>query len=360
MRANALPAFFLSITLASCASPGAPPRTPAAAAPPTPRAAEIKSEPLPPLVHPPLVRARAAAYLTPEDPVLALQMGDDLRAYPLRILDWHGVANDTVNGVPVAVAWCRPCGSAVVYRTGTSKGTLTLAASGTYREGDQLLRDQETGTLWAQLTGKPVEGPLAGSGVELQPLPAALTTWGLWLRIHPESRVLSNETGARSEYPAGGRPGADPALPLSRRSPALAEADPVFGLVQNGTAKAYPIASLMKEGVVNDEVGGRRVLLVWEPGADPKNRTVRAYDRGDHTFARSERSFLGAVFLSDENSRSWRLGEESLTTPDGKKLDRLPGYVVNGGGWYSAHPETLVYEAAADRARPSEETPRRP
>ena len=333
MRANVLPAaVLLSIAFAGCAGPGA--SHPPAAVKSSPLQGEVRAAPLPPLDHAPLLRARAATYLSPDDPVLGVQSGDDIRAYPLRILDWHAVANDSMSGVPVAVVWCRPCGSAVLYRRDTAKGTLTLAASGIFRDGDQLLRDRETQTLWKQLTGEPVEGPLAGSGVKLRPLPVVLTTWASWTRIRPETRVLSLETGARKDYPQGGRPAADPP-----------ETSSIFGLVVDGTAKAYPLDSLSKTGVVNDEIAGRPVVVVWEPGADAKNRTVRAYERGDRTFSRSERAFLGALFLNDQQGRPWLVGEEALTTPDGKKLPRLPGYLSFGSGWSAAHPQTAIWEA---------------
>src|SRR6476661_9750853 len=88
---------------------------------------------------------------------LGVEIGGDARAYPLRIMEWHGVVNDTIDRRPVALAYCRPCGSVALYRTDTPKGTLTLAASGRLREGDQLLVDRQTGTVWSQLTGAPVE-----------------------------------------------------------------------------------------------------------------------------------------------------------------------------------------------------------
>jgi len=311
MRANLILSILLSVSLAGCLSSGA----------------------LPPLDHAPLLRAKAAASMTPEEPVLGIQIGDDLRAYPLRVLAGHAVADDTIGGVPVALAWCRRCGSAILYRRDTPKGTLTLAASDRFQDGDQLLRDKETGTLWRQLTGKPVEGPLAGSGVELQPLPVVLTTWEAWLRVHPETRVVE----------ASGSPGTDPASTEASSN----EAPSVFGLVVNGTAKAYPVESLVKAGLVNDEIAGRPVLVLWEPGADPKNRTIRAYDRGDRTFARSERAFLGGVFLNDQNGRVWRVGEDALTTPDGRKLLRLPGYLSFGDGWKAGYPGTVVWETKA-------------
>jgi hypothetical protein len=298
-----------------------------------------------------VIQGKKATYLTSGEPVLGIEIAGDERAYPLRILDWHAVANDTVGRVPVALAWCRACGSAVVYRTSTPRGTLTLAASGRFQEGDQLLRDSQTGTLWQQLTGKAVDGPLAGSGVELQALPVVLTTWGSWLRLHPQTRVLSLETGARPDYPAGGLPESDTPLPVSRRSPALPETSWIYGLVLDGTAKAYPVDRLVRDGVVNDELAGHPVLVVWEPGADAKNRTVRAYERGDRVFGPNERAIFGALFLVDQEGRPWRLGEEALTTADGKSLARLPGRLTYGSGWFASYPQTLIYGASEPSER---------
>ncbi len=321
MRLPALLASLLSLSLASCA--GAP--SPALKSPAVINPSEVKAEPLPPLDHAPLLRGRAATYLTPEEPVLGIEIGGDARAYPLRILDWHAVANDTVGRIPVALAWCRPCGSAALYRTDTPRGTLTLAASGRYREGDQLLTDR-TGTLWSQLTGKPVEGALAGSGIELGLLPVVLTTWGSWLGLHPETRVLSPETENQPES-------LDPGP----------ETSSIYGLVAGEIAKAYPVDRLAQEKVVNDELAGRPVVLVWEPRADAKNRTIRAYERGDRTFAPNERTFMGLTFLVDQDGHPWRLGDEALTTPDGKSLPRLPGRLSLQTGWLAAYPSTLIY-----------------
>ncbi len=325
-RARASAILLLSLSLASCRSAGVP--APKSSAPATTQA-EVKAEPLPPLDHAPLLRGRAATYLTPEDLVLGIEIGGDARAYPLRILDRHGVANETIGRIPVALTWCRPCGSAALYQTDTPRGTLTLASSG-YREGDQLLADRETGTLWSQLTGKPAKGALAGSGIELQLLPVVLTTWGRWLDLHPETRVLSPETGDQPESPDPGP-----------------ETSSIYGLVAGDVAKAYPIDRLAQEKVVNDELAGRPVVLVWEPGADAKNRTIRAFERGDRTFAPNERAFMGLIFLVDQEGHPWRVGEEALTTPDGKSLPRLPGRLSLRSGWLAAHPATLIYGQAS-------------
>jgi hypothetical protein len=201
--------------------------------------------------------------------------------------------------------------------------------------------DRQTHTVWAQLTGAPVEGPLAGSGVTLQPLPVVLTTWTSWFQTHPQTRVLSLETGSGLKYEAGGRPGTDPALPVSRRSPALPETSSIYGLALNGAAKAYPVDRAAKDGTVDDELGGRAVVVVAVPG-DPRKRTVRAYERGDRTFAPG-RTLMGLSFVTDQDGRAWKVGEEELASPDGRKLRRIPGSITLWPGWFAAYPRTGVY-----------------
>lgn len=343
MRAFRIPAVLLSLLLASGLA-AAVSKFPAAKAPGgTAPKSQAREETLPPLDHAPLLRAKAATYLTTDEPVLGVEIGGDARAYPLRILDWHAVSNDTINHIPVTLAYCRPCGSVALYRTDTAKGTLTFAASGSYRDGDQLLVDGKTGTLWKQLTGTPVEGSLAGSGIELQPLPVVLTTWTRWFQAHPETRVLSLATGFQREYKPEGRPGGDPPLQVAQRNPALPETSWVYGLVLGGAAKAYPIDRVAKQGVINDALGGRPVVIVDEPGADPKSRTIRVFDRGDRVFTRSGRAFLGTSFVNDQEGRVWKLDEESLTRPDGKRLPRLAGRLTYWSGWSAAYPRTQIY-----------------
>jgi hypothetical protein len=308
----------------------------------------VKVDGIPALENSPLVRAKAATYLTPEEPVFGVQIKGDARAYPLRILDWHEMANDVVGKVPVSLAYCTLCGAGVLYRTDTPKGTLTFGSSGFLYESNKLMYDRQTGTLWNQLTGEPVNGPLAGSGIKLERLPVVVASWGNWQKTHPDTRVLSLETGHQRDYTPGKPYGpyfASPEtmFPVHERSKVLPEKSWIYALLVNDTPKAYPLDRLQKEGVVNDELGGKPVVLVYEPGAEGQGRTVRAYERGDRTFARSERAFLGMVFLNEQDGKPWRVTEEALTTPDGKSLPRLPGHLAYWFGWFSFYPRTLVY-----------------
>jgi len=290
----------------------------------------------------PQARARMATGLKAEEPVFGVEINGDARAYPLRILDWHEVVNDRIGGVPVTLTWCRRCGAGILYRTDTARGALTFASSGLFYESNDLLVDRQTDTLWSQLTGEPVNGPLVGSGVKLQRLPVVITSWKSWQGVHPDTRVLSPETGQPIDD-SQPRPEEAP-LPVQRRSPLLPEKAWIYALLVNGSPKAYPLDRLNKELVVNDELGGLPVLLVASPGAEGENRTVRAYERGDRKFT-TGRSFLGSTFVVDQEGHTWQAGEEALTTPDGKKLPRLPGYLTRGAGWYAAYPQTAIWEA---------------
>ena len=127
---------------------------------------------IPPLDHSPLLDAGEQTYLEDDDLVFGIVINDDARAYPLKIMDWHEMANDTIGNIPVALAYCTLCGSGIAYLAQLPDGTeLNFSSSGFLYRSNKLMYDRQTNTLWNQLTGRPVLGPLAGKGIELKILP---------------------------------------------------------------------------------------------------------------------------------------------------------------------------------------------
>ena len=116
---------------------------------------------IPPLESAPMVAAQNAAYLEPEDVVFGVAINGDYRAYPLRIMDWHEMANDEVGGEPVALAYCTLCGAGVLFSRRHRGKVLSIGTSGFLMRSNKLMYDRGTFTLWNQLTGEPVLGPLA-------------------------------------------------------------------------------------------------------------------------------------------------------------------------------------------------------
>ncbi len=311
----------------------------------------VKKDGIPALDRPELIPAADASYLTPEDRVFGVEIGGEARAYPLRILDWHEMANDVVGDTPVSLAYCTLCGAGVLYKTKTPGRTFTFGSSGLLYESNKLMYDRQTQTLWNQLTGEPVMGPLAQSGLRLERLPIVVTTWGKWQKDHPATRVLSPRTGFARDYTPGKPYGpyfASPELmfPALGANPKKAPKAKVFALLLGGKAKAYPLDDLPKPGVVSDTVGAGAdgggvsvVLVIDETGA------VRAYAREDRTFGPVLRAALGASFLADQNGRGWKVGEDALTGPEGRRLARLPGHEAYWFGWSSFYPATELWSA---------------
>ena len=116
----------------------------------------------------------AAGWLADNEPVIALEIDGDARAYPLQILTWHEIVNDVVGGVPVAATFCPLCNSAITFDRRLGDEVLEFGTSGLLRNSDLVMYDWTTESLWQQLTGEAIVGDLAGE--QLAFLPSAIVS----------------------------------------------------------------------------------------------------------------------------------------------------------------------------------------
>ncbi|MGH8141459.1 MAG: DUF3179 domain-containing (seleno)protein [Steroidobacteraceae bacterium] len=130
---------------------------------------------IPAILHPSFVSAGRAAFLTPRDLVIGVVVHDHAWAYPVKILNWHEVVDDSAAGESFAVTFCPLTQSAIVYDRTLGNTQLTLAVSGKLYESNLLFYDKSSESLWSQIEGEAVAGPLAGQ--RLAPLPSVVTTW---------------------------------------------------------------------------------------------------------------------------------------------------------------------------------------
>lgn len=281
---------------------------------------------IPALVNPKHTAAAEAYYLTDDELVFGVAINGDARAYPLRIMDWHEMFNDVVGGVPVALAYCTLCGSGILYDTRVAGRTepLEFGSSGFLYRSNKLMYDQKTHSLWNQFTGRPVVGALTESDIELKTLPVAISTWGKWRARHPQTKVLSIETGYARDYTPGRPYGTyfdspDLMFPALVPSAALAPKDYVFALRDGGIYKAWSLALFQGGAVVNGTLAGRDVVLI----GDATSRTVRAYESQGRHFTRGD----DLSTLTAQGER-WRAEEAALVGPDGTHLPRLSGHIA--------------------------------
>ncbi len=304
---------------------------------------------IPSLVNPAMTTPEEATYLVEEDRVFGVSINGDHRAYPLRIMNWHEMANDVVGGQPVALAYCTLCGAGILFDTIVDDSVIIFRTSGLLYISNKLMYDLDTNTLWNQFTGEPVLGELADSGIELDVLPITLTTWGEWLAEHPDSVVLDINTGYSRDYSSEGQPGAayndyfarpDTYFSVPDTDDRMEMKAPVYGLELYGETRAYPIEALQQTPVVNDTVGGADVVLVAEQGT----QGVRVYERDGRTFSLDLADSTGSTLL-DEEGVAWNISEEALINASDPEmqLTRIGGHVAFWFGWFAFHPETTVY-----------------
>ena len=212
----------------------------------------------------------AAAHLQPEVPVAVLEVAGDARAYPLAILVWHEIVNDSVGGAPVAVTYAPLSGGVVAFRRTVAGRVLRFGGSGKLYRSNLVMYDRATNSLWPQLRGQAVLGPLRGTSLERVPI--QIGSFGDFRSSHPNGKVLSATTGAARVYGATPYAGYD-----SRRAPsdsffALAP-DPrvgamerVVGVRTEAGSRAYRYDLLRSAEVIYDRIGGKEVVVLWREG----------------------------------------------------------------------------------------------
>ena len=294
----------------------------------------VPADGIPSLDNPDLIDANDASYMIDSDLVFGVEINGDVRAYPLRIMGWHEMFNEVIGGVPVALAYCTLCGAGILFETkikGRDK-PLIFGSSGLLYRSNKLMFDRKSGSLWNQFTGEPVSGPLLNSGIQLKIRPVTITSWGKWRARHPDSKVLSIETGHARDYGSGvvykdyfASP--DLMFPVLVRGDApLEQKDYVFGIREFGAAKAWPVTAFTKTSVINDQIGAKKIVLI----GDAASRTVRAYQRGDRSF----KPLTNDGVLSD-SSGNWKITETALVGPQGQKQPRVPGHISYWFAWDS-------------------------
>jgi hypothetical protein len=228
-----------------------------------------------PAVDEPRFVAAATADLGAAEPVVSLTLGREARAYPLRYLLYHEVANDVLAGTPVVVTYCPLCDSAASFIRRVRGRTLTFGISGQLEYANLRMFDRQTLTRWQQITGRAVGGRLEGA--RLRPLASAVVSWASWRAVHPRGRVLAPPSDAfrygidpYHGYDSGGPSAPSPILATSAEPEradgggALPPKWRVVGVVRDGGSLAFALpASDGRAAVAHARLDGRRPLVAF-------------------------------------------------------------------------------------------------
>ena len=296
---------------------------------------------IPPLRQPKMLDAKDADYLEDDNVVFGIEVNGDVRAYPKRILAWHEMFVDNVGGVSFAGVYCTLCGTVILYETDAKGLSHEVGTSGFLYRSNKLMYDQATQSMWNTIKGEPVLGPLVGKDIALQHQSVVTTTWGEWKRRHPNTKVLSLDTGHRRDYGEGvayhkyfstdrlmfNTPYNDQRLKNKEEVLALRfKSNPREQL-------AISAKYLKKNPVYMDKLGTQNILVLTDTtGAN------RVYDPKGLKFA----SFDGDSTAIDSTGKKWTLSESKLVSANGDVLKRLPYNRAFWFGWHATYPNSRL------------------
>ncbi|MEM6327444.1 MAG: DUF3179 domain-containing protein [Bacteroidota bacterium] len=307
-------------------------------------------------------QTEAGDWLEDREPVILLRVEDAARIYPLQILTWHEIANDTLGGVPVAVTFCPLCYAAVAFdRRIDHDGeveTLSLGVSGMLRLSDMVMYDRGTETLWQQLTGEALVGDRLGA--TLTQLPAQIVSFADARESAPGARVLSRETGHSRDYGRNPYVGYDdvdarPFLFDGEVDGRLPPMEHVVAVVQGDEAVAVSFERLRRDRVWQGTVGSASVAVIWQAGtatALGAADIATARDRGgvgvfvpEHDGRALTLAVRDGEVRDDETGSAWSVTGEAVSgSLAGARLQALPFHDTFAFAWLAFRPQTTVVE----------------
>jgi len=234
---------------------------------------------IPAITDPKMVPADEANYLVSADRVVGVVFDGIARAYPLCILYQHEVVNDTVGSQPVVITYCPLCDSALAFDRRDGDQIREFGVSGLLYNSNVLMYDRgEEESLWSQMMRQSVSGDDART--KLPMLPLDLTTGGEWLSRHPDTQVMSNQTGFGRDYdrnPYAGYFSNDQLMfPINETSDRLPAKTPVLGIIVGSQARAYPVTAFNESHrTIEDQLGAGSFEIAFDPQANSL-RVIRA------------------------------------------------------------------------------------
>jgi hypothetical protein len=245
----------------------------------------------------------ADGWIADNELVLALVHEGVERVYPLQIMVWHEIVNDEIAGTPVAVTYCPLCGSGIAYVREIEGEAVEFGTSGKLYNSNLIMYDRKTESYWTQIDGLAVVGPL--TGMELEAISVDTVVWRDWKDSHPDSEVLSQNTGHSRQY------GVDPygsyyedsylIFPVNEEDDRIHAKTVVFGIEVDGVYKAYQEDDLIESSIIEDSVNGVDLIVTREDD-----------------------------------------GIVSIVDSDGLEIVKERDFWF---AWYAFHPETLLYES---------------
>ena len=307
----------------------------------------VRKDGIPSIDAPRFVAAQeASAFVADGHIVFGLAADGVTRAFPQRILVWHEVVNSSLRSTPLAVTYCPLTGSQVAYRPATLTALRTFGVTGGLVNSNLLMYDRQTDSRWPQIFGRAIQGPLRGG--QLEAVPLTWTTWARWRARHPETEVLSTDTGFIRNYQGDPYGSYDPLrgyyadslvrFRVACRDNRFHPKRSFVGLAEGNDAVAVDLEWLRAVRVRNATMAGQPVVFVHDEGLNAPRAFLAIGDSGPLHLA-----WDGSFRDTETNSR-WSPDGVAISGPsEGSRLVELPAMNVMWFAWTAFYPWTQVH-----------------
>jgi hypothetical protein len=271
---------------------------------------------------------QADDFLDGGDIVFGLTENGIVRAYPQRILVWHEIVNDVVGDLGLAVTYCPLTGTAIAFE----RARTEFGVSGRLVNSNLIMFDRDTDTWFPQVLAIGIQGPHQGAALVERPM--VWTTWERWRTIHPDTAVLSTDTGFARNYhrdpygaynPRSGYyvPDSGTMFPLMHTDTRFPPKAEVIGARTAEAAVAFPLPRLREAGRAELEANGTVFTALYDEALD-----------------------TGYVFRgrSDATAEIGGTGPQAVTWPEGAGLEPVNSFQAMWFAWAAFYPETAVHD----------------
>lgn len=312
---------------------------------------------IPPIDDPRFRSIADVDYLGEDEAVIVVEVNGEAKAYPVQILIWHEIVNDSFGDLPVTVTYCPLCNSALAFDRRLGERVLSFGTSGELYQSALVMYDRETESLWAHFTGQAIVGHYAG--VELARVPAQTISWAQFTESFPEGQVLDIDTGV--DRPYGSNPyvgyddvASDPiggfiSQPIDDQ---FASKDRIVGVEGDAGSFALPLDVVAADGALEFDDGDRTLVAFHEDGLAS---ALDASGIGDGRDVGQTGVFVAADpngsklsfdvtddgFVDTETRSTWNITGQATSGPlEGVTLDAVPHVDTFWFAWATYRPDS--------------------
>lgn len=301
---------------------------------------------------------QANVWLAGSEPVIAISIEDETKAYPLQILMYHELVNDRLADRAITITYCPLCNAAMIFDRNYAGQELEFGISGQVYASNMVMYDRQTESWWLQFTGKGVVGEFVDAQLEL--LPSQIVSFEQFSNNYPHGKVLSRETGFDKKYGTNPYERYDSRrLPIKKffakpPDPRLPALERVLGIVKQDVVQAYPFSQLKDQVFLQEKIAEQPILIIGLQGvASAVDSRQIANSEQTLAVAAYSRELNGRVldFVQTENeiidtqtNSVWNLFGEAIQGPlQGARLTKIDKGVYFAFVWLDFYPQSIIY-----------------